>query len=164
MLKNVSSRRPDYLYFRFLSDLALSGKFRIHVILREPLKGHLSIVCLVVRHGDLSHEMTLSQSRRAKCDNVMSHYIRIFRQQLICYHLKARIILSANATATTNAAANAAVAFDGYNDILMKLFILRANTNAAEYSFALKAAPIAPRANFGKNSYELYTIANQRTR
>ena len=72
-------------------------------------------------------------------------------------------MLSANATATTNAAANAAVAFDGYNDILMKSFILRANTNAAEYSFARKAASIAPRANFGKNSCELYTTANQKT-
>ena len=33
---------------------------------------HLSIVAgLVVRHGDLSHEMTLShQGRRPECDNV----------------------------------------------------------------------------------------------
>ena len=72
-------------------------------------------------------------------------------------------MLSANAAATTIAAANAAAAFDGYNDILMKSFILRANTNAAEYSFARKAASIAPRANFGKNSCELYTAANQKT-
>ena len=58
---------------------------------------------------------------------------------------------------------NNAVAFDGYNDILMKSFILRANTNAAKYLFAWKAASITPRANFGKNSCELYTAANQKT-
>ena len=83
-------------------------------------------------------------------------------------HVRVRIskgpfILSAKATATTNAAANEAAAFDGYNDILMKSFILTPNTNAADYSFARKAASIAHRANFSKNSCELYTIANQKT-
>ena len=68
----------------------------------------------------------------------------------------------ANAAVTTNVAANAAVTFHGYNNILEKLFILRANIKAVEYSFVQNAASIAPKANFGKNLCELYTIAGQK--
>ena len=58
---------------------------------------------------------------------------------------------------TTTTTTNAAVSFDGNNDILMMSFVLRANTNTAEYTFARKATSIAHRANFGKNSCKLYT-------
>ena len=54
---------------------------------------HLSIVVgLVVRHGDLSHEMTLShEGHRPECDKV-NRVLQIpclttFMQQLICYHV-----------------------------------------------------------------------------
>ena len=70
-LKKLKVHVYPQIYRFFISERHESGIFQYKN--DEPvIHAHLSIVAgLVVRHGDLSHEMTLShEGRRPDCDNV----------------------------------------------------------------------------------------------